>query len=75
MCKRNGGDMPNAPLDLIGSGEACEILGITRGTLSRQVAAGKLVPLQKMPGHTGAFVFLRRDVEAAAQARASRKAA
>lgn len=53
--------------DLIGSAEACELLGgIDRSTLSRWVAFGKLSPAQRLPGRNGAFLFLRSDVEALA---------
>lgn len=50
-------------LDLIGSAEACEILGgIDRATLVRRVAAGKLASAQKMPGQTGPYLFERAEV-------------
>jgi predicted site-specific integrase-resolvase len=53
--------------DLIGSAEACELLGgIDRSTLSRWVAFGKLTPAQQLPGRNGAFLFRRTDVEALA---------
>lgn len=49
--------------DLIGSAEACEILGgIDRATLVRRVAAGKLKALQKLPGMTGPYLFERAEV-------------
>lgn len=55
--------MRTATPDLIGSAVACDLLGITRGTLSRWVAAGKLTPAQRLEGKTGAFLFVRADVE------------
>jgi len=50
--------------DLIGSAEACEILGgIDRATLVRRIAAGKLKTVTKLPGGSyGTWVFRRADV-------------
>lgn len=56
--------MPKPVPDLIGSKEACQILGKDRATLSRWVATGRLVPAVQLPGPTGAFLFHRNDVEA-----------
>ncbi|HMH92621.1 MAG TPA: helix-turn-helix domain-containing protein [Streptosporangiaceae bacterium] len=50
-------------LPLIGSAEACELLGIDRSTLSRRVARGEITPAQKMPGETGPFLFQRDEIE------------
>lgn len=47
--------------DLIGSAEACDILGVDRTTLLRWAAAPRL-PSVKMPGKTGAVVYKRADV-------------
>ena len=58
--------------DLIGSAEACELLGdIDRSTLSRWVALGKIKPVKRLPGATGAMLFKRRDVERLARERAA----
>lgn len=59
--------------DLIGSAEACDILGIDRSVLVRRIAAGKLKAVTKMPGERGPYVFDRAEVErhAAEQAKAS----
>jgi excisionase family DNA binding protein len=54
--------MPSAP-DLVGSDEAARLIGINRATLTRWVQAGKITPLMKLPGITGAVLFHRRDVE------------
>ncbi len=48
--------------ELIGSAEACEILGISLPTLTRRVKAGKITAT-KLPGLTGAYVFTRQEVE------------
>lgn len=55
------------PGDLIGAGEAARILGIHKATLTRRVASGQLVPLARLDGPQGAFVFDRSDVQDAAR--------
>lgn len=53
--------------DLIGSKEACAILGdISRATLTRWVASGRLAAAVKLPGPNGAFMFDREVVESLA---------
>jgi predicted site-specific integrase-resolvase len=54
----------DAMQDLIGSGEVAEMLGIDRRQVTRLVRAGRLVPVSKLPGHTGAYVFPRAAIEA-----------
>jgi len=56
--------MPTTKPDLIGSQEACRVLGIDRSTLSRWVAAGRLDYWVQLPGPNGAFLFDRKAVEA-----------
>jgi len=49
---------------LIGSAEACRILGdIHRTTLTRWVAEGRVHAAVKLPGKNGAFLFWQSDVE------------
>jgi hypothetical protein len=53
--------------DLIGSAEACAILGdgetpIDRATLVRRIARGELATVGKMPGPNGAWLFDRAEV-------------
>ena len=56
-------DMPKKPAPtLIGSAEVCEWARIDRSTLSRHIAAGKIAPVVKLPGKTGAYMFDRRAV-------------
>ena len=52
--------------DLIGTTEACRLLGIDRSTLSRWVAARepRITPALQLPGPNGAMLFNRADVEA-----------
>lgn len=61
--------MPTTATDLIGSADACRILRIDRSTLSRWVAAGRIAPVHRLPGATGALLFSRADVEALAGAK------
>lgn len=61
MC--NGSCMASAQ-DIISTIEACEVLGgIDRSTLTRWVEAGKVTPMHKMPGVTGAWLFTRAEIE------------
>lgn len=57
---------PVAPQNLIGSVEAAAILKITKSTLTRHVAAGKIAPLATLPGPRGALIFDRCAIEAMA---------
>jgi predicted site-specific integrase-resolvase len=50
------------PDDLIGSAEACRILDVSRATLTRCVADGRLPLAVKLPGPAGAFLYHRADV-------------
>ena len=65
--------MTQAP-DIIGTAEVCEILGIDRSTLSRWIAAEKVVPLQQLPTSKGAYLFIRAYVEALAVERGTKAA-
>ncbi len=56
--------MPPTKPDVIGSAEACKILGRDRSTLTRWVESGRLDYWVKMPGETGAYLFERHVVEA-----------
>lgn len=46
------------------------MLGLTRTGLLRLVQRGALVPVVKLPGRTGAYLFDRTDVEALVAERA-----
>lgn len=54
-----------APDDLLSTTEAAEVIGTERSNVTRMVQAGRLTPTHKLPGSTGAFVFLRSEVERA----------
>jgi hypothetical protein len=56
--------------DLVGTKDAAKILGVSTRTVKRLAFRGdELVPIAKMPGDTGAYVFHRAAVEAVAAAR------
>lgn len=56
---------------LLGSAEACVVLGVNRSTLTRWVKAGRLHAHTKLPGGNGAYLFEREAIEALIQERAS----
>lgn len=56
---------PDHSLALIGSAEACQLLGINRSTLTRRVSRGELPPVGKLRGTNGAWIFRQADIEAA----------
>jgi excisionase family DNA binding protein len=56
------GDMSQTS-SLLASAEVCERLGIDRSTLSRWVAAGRIMPAYKSPGTRGPFLFDASEVE------------
>lgn len=50
-------------MDLIGTAQAAEVIGVDRSTLSHWIAKGRISPVQKLPGKTGALLFARSEVE------------
>ena len=58
---------------LITSPEAGEILEVSVRTEYRQIEAGALTPVQKLPGPTGHYLFRRSDVEPLAARRAAER--
>lgn len=67
MHTKTSNDTPRVivPSDLIGSVEAAALLGITKPSLTRRIAAGTLEPLTRLDGGRGAFIFDRNDLPAA----------
>lgn len=57
--------------DLVTTAEAALILGRSVATVNRLAASGQLTPTHKLPGKTGAYLFNRSDIEAAAHDKAS----
>lgn len=60
---------------LLSSAQVCETLTIDRSTLTRWVAAERIVPAHKLPGVTGAYLFdpdevdrLKRELSSASTA-------
>lgn len=47
----------------IGSAEVCRLLRINQATVGRWVEAKKLVPVHKLPGKNGAYLFDRAAIE------------
>lgn len=47
---------------LLSSAEACAILQVSRSTLVRWVAAGKIRAAQKLPGQSGVYLFEPAEV-------------
>lgn len=50
-------------MQLIGTAEAAEVIGVERSTLSHWIAKGRITPAQKLPGKTGVLLFTRAEVE------------
>lgn len=55
------------PTDLLGTSEVTERLSISKSTLRRLNDLGQLRPFRIMAGPTGAWLYLRRDVDAYAE--------
>lgn len=51
------------PSDLLSTKQVAERRGVTVSTVSRWVASGKLRPLLKLEGKTGAMLFRPEDVD------------
>jgi DNA-binding transcriptional MerR regulator len=66
--------MDGVPVDaskLINTPEAGRLLGVSRHTITRLVRQGRLQPVQKLPGDTGAYLFDPADILARLQAQAN----
>ena len=50
--------------EMISTAEVAARANVSRRTVARWVAAGKLVPVFKIPGKTGALLFDPADVDA-----------
>lgn len=65
--------MPDATPALIGSTEACKLLGVHLATFLRWREAGLITELHRLEGPNGAYLFSRADVEQLAAQRAATK--
>ncbi|MGO3663150.1 helix-turn-helix domain-containing protein [Microbacterium gubbeenense] len=43
--------------------EAATLLGVDRSSITRHVQSGRLTPLMKLTGRTGAYLFDRAEIE------------
>lgn len=50
-------------VELIGTVEAADLIGVNRSTISHWIAKGRIEPAQKLPGKTGVLLFTRSEVE------------
>lgn len=66
--------MGKAQSDLIGSSDACALLGVSRPTLTRGVLSGDFKAAAKLPGPNGAYLFDRKYIERLAAKREASKA-
>ena len=62
------------PSPFVGSAETCQLLEIHPATLLRWIKADKIMPVHKLPGDNGAYLFHRADVEKLAAERAEQSA-
>ena len=58
------GTMPT-PTDPITTAQVADEYGLSRRTIGRRITEGDLTPLMKLPGHTGAYLFERAEIERA----------
>lgn len=58
----------------ITTAQAADILGCSRRTIARMVAAGRLTPVLKFPGWRGGYLFTPAEVEQARDEQARAKA-
>jgi predicted site-specific integrase-resolvase len=61
--------LPVTTDDLIGTAEAITILGTSRSTLTRWVAAGRITPAVRLPGIRGAILYSRTEIQRLADQR------
>ena len=66
-------DSQRAKVATMGSADAARALGISRRTLLHRVEDGTLVPLAKLSGKTGAYLFEAADVQRLAESKGAGK--
>ena len=53
--------------DLVSTTQVCHILNRDKRTIRRWIAEGRLRPVYKLAGKTGAYVFRAEDIDALAE--------
>ena len=48
---------------LMNVSEVADMLGISKRTVHQRIGAGRIAPIQKMPGQTGQYLFDRAYIE------------
>ena len=48
---------------LVNVSEVVDMLGISKRTVHQRIGAGRIAPIQKMPGQTGQYLFDRSYIE------------
>lgn len=48
---------------LVNVSEVADMLGISKRTVHQRIGAGRIAPIQKMPGQTGQYLFDRSYIE------------
>ena len=48
---------------LVNVSEVADMLGISKRTVHQRIGAGRIAPIQKMPGQTGQYLFDRAYIE------------
>lgn len=48
---------------LVNVSEVADMLGISKRTVHQRIGAGRIAPIQKMPGRTGQYLFDRAYIE------------
>lgn len=51
--------------DTLTTAQVVDEYSISRRSIGRRIAEGELTPLMKLPGHTGAYLFERAEIERA----------
>lgn len=63
-------NMQNNGITPMGAPEACDLLDVSRDTLIRMIASGKIRKATKLPGQNGSWVLDRAEIEGMATAKA-----
>lgn len=50
-------------MNIISTKQAAQVLGVNRSTIARWVHTDKLVPVLKLAGKRGGYLFFEKDIE------------